>query len=170
MGLINRRGVKTSIHSFPSPPLDHEPNYRYEEQDQPTSIPIDEMTDPTTRLHRGLKARQVSMVAIGGTVGTGLIIGTGPGLFLGGPLSLLISYTMVGLIVYLVMCALGEMATCLPLESGFTGYAARFCDPALGFALGYIHFVKCEALTLCLKRSQLHGSQCSNYTNVSLSQ
>lgn len=35
------------------------------------------------------------------------------------------------------MSALGEMAAWLPLASGFTGYAVRFCDPALGFALGY---------------------------------
>ena len=36
--------------------------------------------DPSTELHRGLKARQVSMIAIGGAIGTGLIIGTGSAL------------------------------------------------------------------------------------------
>ena len=40
------------------------------------------------------------------------------------------------------MCALGEMAAYLPLASGFTGYASRFCDPALGFALGYTYWFK----------------------------
>jgi amino acid permease len=45
----------------------------------------------------------------------------------------------MGFIVYLVMCGLGEMATWLPRSSGFTGYAVRFCDPALGFALGYTY-------------------------------
>lgn len=40
------------------------------------------------------------------------------------------------------MCALGEMAAWLPLGSGFTGYAARFCDPALGFALGWTYWFK----------------------------
>ena len=40
------------------------------------------------------------------------------------------------------MCALGEMAAWLPLPSGFTGYATRFCDPALGFALGYTYWFK----------------------------
>ena len=40
------------------------------------------------------------------------------------------------------MCALGEMAAWLPLGSGFTGYATRFCDPALGFALGYTYWFK----------------------------
>jgi len=54
------------------------------------------------------------------------------------PASILISYALVGFIVYLVMCGLGEMAAWLPLGSGFAGYATRFVDPALGFALGYV--------------------------------
>lgn len=37
------------------------------------------------------------------------------------------------------MSALGEMAAWLPIASGFTGYAVRFCDPALGFSLGYTY-------------------------------
>ena len=40
------------------------------------------------------------------------------------------------------MSALGEMAAWLPVSSGFTGYAARFVDPALGFALGYTYWFK----------------------------
>lgn len=59
-----------------------------------------------------------------------------------GPAPILISYTIVGFIVYLVMCALGEMAAWLPLGSGFTGYATRFCDPALGFSLGWTYWFK----------------------------
>lgn len=142
MVVINRRGGEASVQSSPSPPLDHEPKYAFDEPSQAAPIHIDDMTDPTTRLHRGLKARQVTMIAIGGAIGTGLIIGTGAALASGGPLSILISYTLVGFVVFLVMCALGEMATWLPLESGFTGYAARFCDPALGFALGYTYWFK----------------------------
>ncbi|KAL2423846.1 Dicarboxylic amino acid permease [Exophiala dermatitidis] len=95
-----------------------------------------------TRLHRGLKARHITMIAIGGAIGTGLIIGTGQALARAGPGSIFISYTIVGFLVYLVMCALGEMAAWLPLSSGFTGYAVRFCDPALGFALGWTYWFK----------------------------
>jgi amino acid transporter len=91
-----------------------------------------------TRLHRGLKARHITMIAIGGAIGTGLIIGTGKALAQSGPGSILISYTFVGMIVFLVMAALGEMAAWIPLGEGFSGYATRFCDPALGFALGYV--------------------------------
>jgi hypothetical protein len=45
------------------------------------------------------------------------------------PGSLLISYSFVGAIVSMVMFALGEMATWLPMGEGFAGYATRFCDP-----------------------------------------
>ncbi|KAK4499312.1 hypothetical protein PRZ48_009825 [Zasmidium cellare] len=93
-------------------------------------------------LHRGLKARHVSMIAIGGAIGTGLVIGTGQTLANGGPGSLFIAYSIVGMLVYVVMAALGEMATWLPVAGGFTPYATRFVDPALGFATGYTHWLK----------------------------
>lgn len=94
-------------------------------------------TSEDTMLHRGLKARHISMIAIGGALGTGLIVGTGKALAQAGPGSLFISYTFVGALVFCVMAALGEMAAWLPLSAGFTGYATRYCHPSLGFALGW---------------------------------
>lgn len=94
-------------------------------------------TDPDTMLHRGLRARHITMIAIGGAIGTGLIIGTGKALAQAGPGSIFMSYTIVGFLVFIVMGALGEMAAWLPMSAGFTGYASRFCDPSLGFALGW---------------------------------
>jgi amino acid transporter len=94
-------------------------------------------TDPDTKLERGLQARQITMIAIGGAIGTGLIIGTGKALAQAGPGSIFLSYSLMGFIVFLVMAALGEMAAWLPMSAGFTGYASRFCDPSLGFALGW---------------------------------
>lgn len=93
-------------------------------------------------LHRGLKSRHITMIAIGGAIGTGLIIGTGKALARSGPGSILIAYTSVGLLVYIVMTALGEMAAWIPHSSGFAGYATRFVDPALGFALGWTYWCK----------------------------
>ncbi|KAH7064315.1 amino acid permease-domain-containing protein [Paraphoma chrysanthemicola] len=93
-------------------------------------------------LHRGLKSRHITMIAIGGAIGTGLIIGTGKALAQSGPGSILIAYTSVGLLVYIVMTALGEMAAWIPHSSGFAGYATRFVDPALGFALGWTYWCK----------------------------
>jgi amino acid transporter len=99
-------------------------------------------TSEDTSLHRGLKARHITMIAIGGAIGTGLIIGTGKALAQAGPGSVFISYSIIGFIVYLVMAALGEMAAWLPMSAGFTGYASRFCDPSLGFALGWSYWCK----------------------------
>ena len=93
--------------------------------------------DPRTSLHRGLKARHITMIALGGAIGTGLIIGTGKALATSGPGSIFIAYTVIGFLVFLVMAALGEMAAWLPMSSGFTGYASRFASPSLGFALGW---------------------------------
>lgn len=87
---------------------------------------------PRNKLHRGFKERHISMIAVGGAIGTGLIIGTGQGLVRGGPASLLIAYCIVGLLVFFVMTAMGEMATAFPMDKGFGGYATRFVDPALG--------------------------------------
>ncbi|EKJ68477.1 hypothetical protein NXS19_002088 [Fusarium pseudograminearum] len=99
-------------------------------------------TSAETSLHRGLKARHITMIAIGGAIGTGLIIGTGKALVQAGPGSVFICYTIVGFVVFLVMAALGEMAAWLPMSAGFTGYASRFCDPSLGFALGWTYWFK----------------------------
>src|ERR1700712_2165343 len=60
-------------------------------------------------LNRALTARQVQMIAIGGTIGTGLFLGTGKSLATGGPASMLIAYLIVGGIVMLTMLALGGM-------------------------------------------------------------
>ncbi|KAJ6502598.1 dicarbixylic amino acid permease [Mycena sanguinolenta] len=119
---------------------------------------LNEPSDANHSLHRGLKARQISMIALGGAVGTGLIIGSGTALARGGPLGLLLGYSyvtftplaesiqtnlrFVGLICYLVMVGLGEMAAYLPHSKGFAGYATRFVDPALGFALGWNYLFK----------------------------
>ncbi|GME43274.1 Amino acid/polyamine transporter I [Neofusicoccum parvum] len=117
---------------------EYEANAHYE----PTEGEVQEAGGEKQNLHRGLEARHITMIAIGGAIGTGLIIGTGKALAQAGPASILISYTFIGLIVFAVMAGLGEMAAWLPLGSGFSGYANRFVDPALGFALGYTYWFK----------------------------
>ncbi|KAF2665585.1 hypothetical protein BT63DRAFT_417136 [Microthyrium microscopicum] len=87
------------------------------------------------KLARKLSARQVQMIAIGGTIGTGLFLGTGKSLATGGPASILIAYIIVGVIVFLTMLSLGEMAAFVPIAGSFCTFAGRFVDDALGFAL-----------------------------------
>ena len=72
-----------------------------------------------TGLHRALSARQVSMIAIAGTIGTGLFLGTGRSLSQGGPASILLCYGIVGFIVYITLLLLGEMATQYPVAGEF---------------------------------------------------
>jgi len=88
---------------------------------------------PSENLKRELTRSQMNMMALAGSVGTGLIIGTGTALSRGGPLFLLISYLTIGAVVYFVMTCIGEMATFMPMQKGFPGYATRFVDPAFGY-------------------------------------
>jgi amino acid transporter len=93
----------------------------------------DRMSSGPTSLKRGLKSRHVGMISIAGAIGTGLVIGTGLGIARGGAGSMLIAFIFVGALVYNVMVALGEMATYIPMTKGFSGYAAAYVDPALGY-------------------------------------
>jgi yeast amino acid transporter len=69
-----------------------------------------------------------------------LFIGSGTAIAESGPAGALIAYLFVGTIVYSVMTSLGEMATYIPIPGAFTSYAARFVDPSLGFAMGWIYW------------------------------
>lgn len=75
------------------------------------------------KLARRLSGRQVQMIAIGGTIGTGLFLGTGSSLSKGGPASMLIAYAIVGAIVFVTMMCLGEMAAFMPIAGSFCTYA-----------------------------------------------
>ncbi|RAL02023.1 putative arginine transporter [Aspergillus ibericus CBS 121593] len=97
-------------------------------------------SNPMPDLKRKLKSRHLQMIAIGGTIGTGLFIGSGTAVAEGGPVGALIAYIFVGTIVYSVMTSLGEIATYIPIPGAFTAYAARLVDPSLGFAMGWIYW------------------------------
>jgi len=92
--------------------------------------------------HRSLKPRQISMIAIGGAIGTGLVIGSGSSLARSGPGSLFISYVIMGIVCFGVMLALGEMSTRYPSKKGFAGHATRCVDPAFGFATALVYLCK----------------------------
>ncbi|TFY64487.1 hypothetical protein EVJ58_g2599 [Rhodofomes roseus] len=92
------------------------------------------------QVQRRLKQRHVQMIAIAGTLGTGLFLGSGAALREGGPLGALIGYALVGTVGYATLCSLGEMTAFAPISGSFPHYAARWADPALGFALGWNYF------------------------------
>ena len=88
-------------------------------------------------IQRRLKARHLSMIAIGGCIGTGLFMASGSAIHSAGPGGALVAYAAIGLMVYFFMTSLGEMATFMPVSGSFSTYATRFVDPSLGFALGW---------------------------------
>ena len=94
-------------------------------------------TSEPDQLRRGIGQRQLSMIAIGGAIGTGLFFASGSAITQAGPGGALLAYAMMGLAVYFMMQSLGEMATQLPIPGSFEAYAERFIDPSLGFAFGW---------------------------------
>lgn len=92
------------------------------------------------QLHRGLQSYHLQFIAIGGTVGTGLFLGSGEALATAGPVGCLIAFIFVGSIVFSIMTSLGEMAAFIPVAGSFTVYASRFVDRSLGFAMGWIYW------------------------------
>ncbi|WP_414826989.1 amino acid permease [Apilactobacillus kunkeei] len=86
---------------------------------------------------RGLKTRHVSMIALGGSIGTGLFVASGSVISQAGPGGALVAYLLMGLMVYFLMTSLGEMATNTPISGSFSAYAGKYVDPALGFAMGW---------------------------------
>ncbi|GBE86696.1 Probable proline-specific permease [Sparassis crispa] len=92
------------------------------------------------RVQRRLKQRHVQMIAIAGTLGTGLFLGSGHALQGAGPLGALIAYALVGTTGYATLCSVGEMTSFAPISGTFPHFAARWVDPAFGFALGWNYF------------------------------
>lgn len=102
-----------------------------------------------TAVKRNLQTRHLSMIALGGSIGTGLFVTSGATIAKAGPGSALIAYLAVGIMVYFLMTSLGEMATYLPVSGSFSEYATRFIDPAVGFALGWNYWLN-WAITLAV--------------------
>ncbi|WP_018665053.1 amino acid permease [Heyndrickxia acidiproducens] len=88
-------------------------------------------------LNRSLKARHLTMISLGGSIGTGLFLGSGAAIYQAGPGGALLAYIIIGIMVYFIMTSLGELAAFMPTSGAFSTYATRFIDPALGFALGW---------------------------------
>ncbi|WP_368487443.1 amino acid permease [Clostridium sp. BJN0013] len=98
---------------------------------------MESSVEQTNELKRGLKARHLNMIAIGGAIGTGIFLALGATINQAGPGGALVAYGCIGIMVYFLMTGLGEMATYMPVSGSFGVYATKFVDPALGFALGW---------------------------------
>ncbi|KAI0382381.1 putative amino acid transporter [Hypomontagnella monticulosa] len=97
--------------------------------------------DPESGVKRGLKTRHLSMMALAGIIGPGLLVGSGGALSSGGPASLLIGFGVIGIIAFSIMQSLGELTTLYPSGGAFTQLASRMVDPAFGVAVGWNYFI-----------------------------
>ena len=88
-------------------------------------------------LQRTLKARHLTMIAIGGSIGTGLFVASGASVAQAGPGGALLAYAIIGLMVYFLMTSLGELAAYMPVSGSFATYGARYVEEGFGFALGW---------------------------------
>ncbi|GAA5953491.1 hypothetical protein JCM3765_005051 [Sporobolomyces pararoseus] len=93
-------------------------------------------------LQQKMKPRHLTMIAVGGSIGTGLFIGSGQALRNGGPLGILIAWLIIGVMMINVTQALGEMCILYPVSGGFYTLAVRFLDPGFGMAMGWNYFAQ----------------------------
>ncbi|MFF9483591.1 amino acid permease [Streptomyces sp. NPDC014676] len=99
-------------------------------------------------LSHGLKQRHLSMIALGGVIGAGLFVGSGTAIAAAGP-SVVVAYTLSGLLVMLVMRMLGEMSAAYPSSGSFSAHAERAFGPWAGFTVGWSFWVLlCTAVGL----------------------
>lgn len=89
---------------------------------------------------RDLKPRHVAMMALGGTIGTGLFFGTQRSLADAGPLGSLLAFLFMATIVYSISQSVGEMTTHIPITGSFAVFVSRFLSPALGAAVGWMYW------------------------------
>ena len=99
-----------------------------------------ESLDKDNDMERGLKNRHVQFIAIGGTIGTGLFLGSGKSIALTGP-SIILVYIGVGLIMFLLMRAIGEMMYSDPSQHTFINFITRYLGRAWGKFAGWTYWI-----------------------------
>lgn len=97
--------------------------------------------DPNSGVKRGLKTRHLSMMALAGIIGPGILVGTGGALSNGGPASLIIGFGIIGLIAFSITQSLGEMTTLYPTGGAFVTLSDRFVDKAFGVTVGWQYWL-----------------------------
>ena len=97
------------------------------------------MSQIDTDLSRNLRDRHIQLIALGGTIGVGLFLGSAKAIHKAGP-GLLLAYAIGGIAIFLIMRALGELLTYRPVAGSFAVYADEFCGPFAGFATGWSYW------------------------------
>lgn len=104
------------------------------------NLPVDAgLTIPSAGLERGLKERHIRLIAVGGTVGVGLFLGSARAIQLAGP-ALILNYVVAGITIFFLMRALGELMLYRPVAGSFSEYANEFVGPFAAFATGWSYW------------------------------
>lgn len=98
------------------------------------------MSGEETKLERGLSARHVEMIALGGTIGTGLFLGAGRSISTAGPAILLV-YIITGLFMFWMMRALGELLLTDPDKPTFVAFIEKYLGKRTGFVIGWTYWL-----------------------------
>lgn len=96
---------------------------------------------PSHGLKRELKSRHLFMIALGGVIGTGLFLGSGYTIHEAGPGGALVAYLFGGLVMYLTMLCLGELAVSLPDAGSYQTYATKYISPSAGYVIGWLSWL-----------------------------
>lgn len=89
---------------------------------------------------RGLKDRHVQLIALGGIIGSCYFLGTGEVINLVGP-AVFIAYMLGGLIIYLTMLCMGELAVAIPISGSFVTYTSDFISPSIACGVGWSYWI-----------------------------
>lgn len=89
---------------------------------------------------RNLKNRHVQLITIGGIVGSGYFLGTGEVINQVGP-AVFIAYILGGLIIYLTMLCMGELAVAIPISGSFITYTSDFISPSVACGVGWSYWI-----------------------------
>jgi arginine/ornithine permease len=99
------------------------------------------MMQQTQSLKRELKSRHLFMIALGGVIGTGLFLGSGYTIHEAGPGGAIVAYLFGGLVMYLTMLCLGELAVALPDAGSYQTYATKYISPSAGYVIGWLSWL-----------------------------
>lgn len=103
--------------------------------------------DDQPELKRGLKSRHIQLMAIGGTIGTGLFLGAGQSIQQAGP-AILLAYLITGFICFLLMRALGELLISDVNRTSFIDFIGQYLGKDWGFVTGWTYWVCWIALAM----------------------
>lgn len=105
------------------------------------------MAQSDTQLARNLRNRHIQLIAIGGTIGVGLFLGSARAIHQAGP-GLILGYAIGGVAIFFILRALGELLTYRPVAGSFASYAEEFCGPLAGFITGWTYWFMWVALAM----------------------